>query len=132
VQLTPEEQADYDELNRNAVHLVWTRERGLIPVSELSEKGRKERYLNIPLRFVESAVRLPGKAPLLVALAIQFEVSVKRSHTVALPNHLLKAWGADHWSKQRGLQALEKAGLITVQYRPRANPIVTLTKRSTS
>jgi DNA-binding MarR family transcriptional regulator len=46
---------------------------------------------------------------------------------VPLANVKLKRWGVNRETKRRVLDALEKAGLIVIERRPRKAPVVTLT-----
>ncbi len=78
----------------------------------------------IPLSWLGTAAKLPGKAPLAVALAIMFEVGRRRSSTITLTTAILERFGVNRKSKYRALQRLEKAGLISVARRPHKNPLV--------
>jgi hypothetical protein len=78
----------------------------------------------IPLAWLSSAARLPGKSPLGVALAVMFEVGRKRTQEVILTNAVVARFGLNRKSKYRGIAALEKAGLIAVRRRPHKNPVV--------
>lgn len=80
----------------------------------------------IDLEWFGRVAALPGKASLLVAVALQFEAAVQRQRTVVLTNHLLSEWAVDRSAKRRALAALEKAGLVSVKRRPRNAPKITL------
>jgi hypothetical protein len=63
----------------------------------------------------------------MVYLAIHYETAVTRSRTVELGNHILRAhWNIRADAKRRGLQSLQRAGLVTVEYLPGRNPVVTM------
>jgi hypothetical protein len=78
--------------------------------------------------WLNAAAALPGKA-LHVFLAIRFEVKTQKKRAVDLTNARLQEMGVDHHAKRRSLQELERAGLITVEYRLHHSPLVTLLDR---
>jgi DNA-binding transcriptional ArsR family regulator len=80
----------------------------------------------IPLKWLSGAAGLGGKAPLAVALALCFESGRKRSQVVTLTSAILRRFSVNRKAKYRGLEALEDAGLICVERRPKKNPIVTI------
>jgi hypothetical protein len=80
----------------------------------------------IPLNWLGRASKLPGKASLATALAIMFEVGRRRSSQITLTTAILDRFGINRKAKYRGLEQLENAQLITVDRRPRRNPIVTV------
>jgi hypothetical protein len=79
----------------------------------------------IPLAWLSPAARLPGRA-LAVALSIWFERCRKRRNTVKLTSPLLARFGVNRKALYRGLQALESAGLVTVERQQGKNPVVTI------
>lgn len=80
----------------------------------------------IPLAWLTVASKLSGKAPLAVALAIWFEAGRGRCKEVTLTTAILNRFGINRKAKYRALEALEKAGLISVKRKPRRNPIVAI------
>ncbi len=81
----------------------------------------------LPLPWLTTASRLPGKSPLAVAMALWFEAGRRRSMTVTLTTAILTRFGVqDRKAKYRGLCALERAGLVAVVRVPRRNPTVTI------
>jgi hypothetical protein len=80
----------------------------------------------IPLKWLSGAAGLGGKAPLAVALALCFESGRKRSQVVTLTSAILRRFSVNRKAKYRGLEALEEAGLIRAERRPKKNPIVTI------
>ena len=71
-------------------------------------------------------VHLPGLA-LAVYLAIHFEAAVKKARAIKLGNKVLgERWHVGPQGKRHGLQVLEKAGLISVEYHAGTSPVVTL------
>jgi hypothetical protein len=121
----------------------WDKEREvfvLLPehmLRQLEEKKRRRigKYLHIPINeWLKQAGELPGNVSTLVAIAVIHETNLGGGRSVALSNKLLNVLGVSERSKCRGLEALEKAGLIKVERRSGANPVVTLllTKSSRS
>lgn len=80
----------------------------------------------LPLNWLSSACKLRGKSPLTVALAILFEVGRRKSNEIVLTTAICERFGVNRKAKYRGLSALEAAGLILVNRRPRKNPILTV------
>jgi hypothetical protein len=81
----------------------------------------------IPLAWLTAAAKLPGKAPLAVALAIRFEEGRRgKAGSIKVTNPLVAKLGVSRKSKYAALQALQKAGLIAVDQEPRKAPTVTV------
>ena len=74
-----------------------------------------QRFLKgpIPLPDIAIAARLPGQA-LALFLAVHHQTALTGKPSVTLPARLLADLGISRGAKSRGLQALEKAGLVTV------------------
>jgi hypothetical protein len=83
-----------------------------------------ERFLKgpIPWRWVECAAELPGKA-LAVGLVVWREAGCRNERTVPLN---LSGLSMPRRTAQRGLQALEEAGLVSVEHRDGRLSLVTL------
>jgi hypothetical protein len=79
----------------------------------------------IPLPWLALAGRQPGKA-LHVAIVLRFLAGVARSSTVALSGEVLTTFGVDRRAGHRGLAALERAGLVSVERHRGRQPRVTL------
>src|SRR3712207_474894 len=74
----------------------------------------------IPMSWLETAAKLPGKAPLAVALTIRFEAGRQaNSQAVKLTNPLVARLGVSRKSKYSALIALQQAGLIDVLREPK-------------
>jgi hypothetical protein len=82
-------------------------------------------------------VQLPYKLTLVAAgklkgttLAVLIELAHQRfkarENPVALTNAALRSVGVTHWAKRRALRKLETAGLVTVLWRGKRAPLVTL------
>jgi len=82
--------------------------------SKQSEVRRAARYVVLPpLKEMESAAKLPGKA-LALLLLIHHRQRVLRKRQVTLPGSLLAQFGIDRSAKSRGLHHLREAGLIRI------------------
>ena len=77
----------------------------------------------IPLPWIIRASALTGKA-LHVGIALWFYSGLTRSKEIAINLTALQEWGIQRDTARRGLSALEKAGLVTVQRRPGRKPSV--------
>ena len=85
-----------------------------------------ERYVRtIPLPWVFRASRLPGKA-LHVGIVLWYHAGVSKSKTVKLTRSRLRQFGIHHETGRRGLQALRKANLVSVDQSGKRSPYVTV------
>jgi hypothetical protein len=71
------------------------------------------------------AAKLPGRA-LAVACIIQLEIAMNKRSTVQLSNKWLTKAGVSADAKRRALKELEKAGLIQIEHRNGAAPLITV------
>jgi hypothetical protein len=80
-----------------------------------SKTRRGERFLKgpIPLKDIATAACLPGHA-LALFLAVHHQAALTGKPVVTLPARLLADLGISRGAKSRGLQVLEKVGLVTV------------------
>ncbi len=79
----------------------------------------------IPWNWLQKASMLPGKS-LHVGIGLWKRSGMQKSRTVKLSNVAMEDIGVDRFAKRRALEALEKAGLISVQRGQGRSPIVTL------
>ncbi len=88
---------------------------------------RGERFLKgpIPWDWLARAAALPGKA-LHVGLAVWQRAGIERTGTVRISMTRLRPMGLSRSSACRGLTALERAELVTVERHKGRAPIVTL------
>jgi hypothetical protein len=82
----------------------------------------------IPLSWLDKACRLRGKGPLRVALAVWYLAGLNRRRKhLKLTKAPLSRFGVNNPDlKQRGLEALENAGLVRVNRRDGKSPRVTI------
>lgn len=100
------------------------------PASRPPHHVKGEMFLKgpIPWSWLVAAGGAKGRA-LQVAIVLWLEVGMKRSATVRLPHQRLRDMGVDRHAARRGLAALEAAGLVAVERRNGASPIVTVEAR---
>jgi hypothetical protein len=79
----------------------------------------------LPGDWIGRAAKLPGKA-LAVALALWFAAGLAKSRTIKLTAASLDRFVVNRYSAYRGLGALERAGLVTVERHAGRCPMVTL------
>lgn len=85
----------------------------------------------ISMAWLERAAKLKGKAPLAIALVLQFESGRQNeAKSVKLTNDLAKKLNVSRKSKYTALKALEEAGLISVKQEIKKSPIVTILDES--
>lgn len=95
--------------------------------AEPLRQRRTGRFLKgpIPWTWWAIAAQQPGKA-LHVGTVIWFLSSLKKSRKIALSGAALRTMGVNRHAGYRGLKALEKAALVTVERHPGRNPVVTI------
>lgn len=93
----------------------------------LPRHRRGQRFLRgpIPLSWLSPACRLGGKA-VHVALAVWFTAGMKRNREVPVSLSQGSVFGFDRFAGSRGLAALERAGLVSVNRRLGRKPIITI------
>jgi len=79
----------------------------------------------IPLVWLQKAAKLRGKAPSLV-MVLWYYVGLTNSWKVRPSSTVLKKFGIERRSGYRALTSLENAGLIEVERRRGARPLVTI------
>jgi hypothetical protein len=88
---------------------------------------RTEPFLQIQHRAIIAASHiLPGTKQFLVWLYIHHRVWADKTKTVLVGNKTLDQWGVGRKEKIKALHRLESGGLISVQWRERLSPLVTL------
>jgi hypothetical protein len=88
-------------------------------------KRSKESFIQVPLDRVAAAAKATNGRKMLVWLLILHRCWKENKRTVPVTNELVGKYGISSKAKTRALQQLERAGLITVEWRGRRNPIVT-------
>jgi hypothetical protein len=123
-----EDQFSRDKLSLEALQ-------GVVTHTASCKKRRQEREYVGPVSdsVFRRLVHLPGKSLAVYLILLQrwriylWECrKYGRKEEFTLSGKLLRDYGIDAHTKARSIAALESAGLITVERRPRKNPIVTL------
>jgi hypothetical protein len=108
---------------------AWLEQYRHAPVKENQHERRDRQYLpKLSVSRFRTLARLPGKA-LAVYLVLALKSRQARSKTVPLSTTTLHRFGLTRNDKARALPHLEAAGLLTVERRPRKNPVVTLVNK---
>lgn len=96
-------------------------------VQRLARPRKGEHFLKgpVPLRWLESAARLPGKS-LHTGVALWYVAGLTRSPSVPLSNIAGDKFGLDRNAKYRALAWLEGAGLVRVDRKLGRSPVVTI------
>jgi hypothetical protein len=102
-------------------------------VSSGPRKSRPPRHVRgegflkgpIPLVWLETAARLPGKS-LHTGIALWYAAGLNRSASIPLSNLSGHRFGCDRNAKYRALTWLEGAGLVQVERKLGRAPIVTI------
>ena len=89
---------------------------------------RTEPFLLITLEDIVTGGKALRDRRLLVWLYIKYRAWKESSNTVAIGNRNLQSWGVSPWTKCRALRDFERAGLISVVWRERTSPVVTLSR----
>jgi hypothetical protein len=92
-----------------------------------SPPARMEPFLQIPHKaIVAGSGVLRGTKQFLVWLYLFHRVWADKHRTVVVANQTLSTWGVGRREKYKALRQLEAAGLISVEWRQRRSPLVTL------
>jgi DNA-binding transcriptional ArsR family regulator len=116
-----------------------TRERGKNPwvTLILGEGGRRPPagFISgpIPLSWLTSACKLPGRKVLVTALAVWHVQGLrKRDNDLELTKEILDRFGVGRPAKKRALDTLEGAGLVEVARRPGLDSLVSIRRAELS
>jgi hypothetical protein len=96
------------------------------PKQHNKKAKRTEPFLQISHKAIRAGAKVLGCHRLLVWLYIFHRVWSDNSNTVVIGNQTLRSWGVPRYAKYRALSQLAEAGLISVQWRERRSPVVTL------
>jgi hypothetical protein len=95
--------------------------------SEPSRRVKREGlFVQIPVKALVAVSEVLGNKWALVWDYIHHRVGATGKNTVEIGNVGLREWGVDRFTKLRALRAFESAGLITVEWRVRRSPLVTV------
>lgn len=116
-----------DDINLEKLSLPPDFIHGLKVKKSLPKHKQGEYFLKgpVPWAWITAASKLPGKA-LHVGTAIWFLAGMKNQRTVTLPGKLLKNMEIERNAGYRALNALKKAGLVSLSRHPGRKPEVTV------
>ena len=72
----------------------------------------------IPLAWLDGVLSLPGRVPLVVALALVYQSGLEGSGTVRFTTKLMKRFGVAPRSASRTLERLQAVGLVRIHRPP--------------
>jgi hypothetical protein len=104
---------------------------GLTRLPSKKEEERRKGFVKLPWSWIESMARdhSGGRALWVVACHVRDRAWRKRkdpNKSVKLPNGMLRLDGVSRFAKLDALKTLERLGLISVEWRPRKSPDVTI------
>ena len=106
-------------------HFIWNRGRYIKATDRQSKFGGKFIKGPIPLEWITTAAKLPGKA-LHVASVCCYLRGLRQSDTFDLSNTVVRDFGIGPRAKHAGLASLETGGLVRVERPAGRCPRVTL------
>jgi hypothetical protein len=87
---------------------------------------RRTPFVVLPLSWAAKASAATNCQKAMVWMWLAHRVRKTRTTTVTIPNRALAKCGISRRVKSLALRQLERAGLITVERRPRKTPVVTV------
>ncbi len=91
------------------------------------KSSAKEPYVHAPVEWIAASNLCPEHCASKVALLVWFLHSVNKQRTFKISNTDAEKFALDRKQKAAGLQALKRAGLISLEARLGKSPLVTLT-----
>ena len=99
---------------------------GVVGSSPTSKRGRKRipRQVGafirgpIPLAWLDGVLSLPGRVPLVVALALMYQSGLEGAATVRITRKMMRRFGVAPRSASRSLELLQAAGLVRIHRPP--------------
>jgi hypothetical protein len=91
-----------------------------------AKRKKVEAFAMVRLNAAARACAAVNCPKAMVYLWLVHQARKTGKNTVAVPNGALAKYGVGRLSKCRALRQYEAAGLITVQWRPKKTPLVTL------
>lgn len=85
-----------------------------------------EPFVLVSVKQLKRGAEACGGQRLLVWLYILYKAKLRSENTVLIANKTLAGWGVSRHAKTRALRELEAAGLISVEWRERRSPVVTV------
>jgi hypothetical protein len=105
----------------------WTKQRLAELHAAAPAKRKKARaFVKVPLDLADQVAAATGEKRTLVWMLILYRTWQRQSPAVVVSTTMLRKYGISHKVKRRALEQLEAAGLISVQWRTKKNPVVIL------
>jgi hypothetical protein len=89
-------------------------------------KVKADAFAKIPLQGAALAAKAMRNPALLVYVDLMYRAWKAKGRPFNMPNGRIEAHGVSRWAKNRTLRNLEAAGIITVEWRLRKSPQVTM------
>ena len=110
-------------------HAAWAGKQTTDP-ARATKPGKKPfqpKFVKVPWLWLDALDRVKAPASAyVIATHLLYEAWRHNSDKVKLANVSLSKRGTTRWGKYTGLQYLRRAGLVAVEERAKASPIVTL------
>ena len=100
--------------------------RELEAAAPVKRKKKSERFVQVPLWWIEIAAKDIGSPKTLVLIELLYGAWKAKSSTFPLPNSRLNKLGVSREIKRRVLRDLERRPVIRVKRSPGKTPIITL------
>ncbi len=99
-----------------------------VAISRQSKARRREAdlFAKVPLRWAAAAAKATQTQQAMIWVLLQHMAWRAKSMTFPFPNSVLERLGVERRAKNRALQKLERAGIITIKQKPGCAPVVTL------
>ena len=91
-----------------------------------ARRKKFQSYVKVPLKLTARAAAAIGDRRLFVWIWLLHRTWQRGTATVVVPSAALQKYGVSRDVKRHALKQLEAAGLITIDWRPHRNPVVTL------
>jgi hypothetical protein len=92
----------------------------------VSPKARKDPYVHVPVELVKRAQLAGGAFSVSVAMLVAYKQAVTGEEAVSISNVAALKFGLTRKQKAYGLEALERAGVVSVERNQGQSPIARL------
>ena len=94
---------------------------------KLKRRARRVEFVMLPYaQTMRAAGKVKSSAALAVVVELAYQLFKTHKPEVALSNSMLRSVGVSHWAKIRALRQLEAAGMVSVDWKARKTPLVTV------
>jgi hypothetical protein len=99
----------------------------IYPPSRPARRMQKDTFIMVPLIQAAAVTKVTKTPKAMVGLMVLYEAWANKGRPFALSNIKLAGYGISRYAKQRALEEMEAAGLITVERKQGCAPTVTWT-----